>query len=185
MTPGDSAWSSMPDTEADIYFNYVGQVDIAFTDEELAEIKAQEEQEDRERLEKQRKREKAYREKRKAKKIAENGGEIVKTKICPHCGQEFTPASNRQIYCSKDCWGQARQDQKTADREAERGNHYYRQRVCEICGETFWPNSSGQKFCSEDCQRKQHSKLTLMYYHQNKVKSTEEQQIEKTEEIPA
>ena len=171
--------------KVDIYFNYVGQVDIAFTDEELAEIKAQEEQEDRERLEKQRKREKAYREKRKAKKIAENGGEIVKTKICPHCGQEFTPASNRQIYCSKDCWGQARQDQKTADREAERGNHYYRQRVCEICGETFWPNSSGQKFCSEDCQRKQHSKLTLMYYHQNKVKSTEEQQIEKTEEIPA
>ena len=30
--------------------------------------------------------EKAYREKRKAKKLAENGGEIVKTKVCPHCG---------------------------------------------------------------------------------------------------
>ena len=171
--------------KVDIYFNYVGQVDIAYTEEELAEIKAQEEQEDRERLEKQHQREKAYREKRKAKKIAENGGETVKKKICPHCGQEFTPASNRQIYCSKDCWGLARQDQKTADREAERGNHYYRQRVCEICGATFWPNSSGQKFCSEDCQKKQHSKLTLMYYHQNKAKSTEEQQIEKTEEIPA
>lgn len=50
----------------DIYFNYVGQVDIAYTEEELAEIKAQEEQREKERLERQRKREKAYREKRKA-----------------------------------------------------------------------------------------------------------------------
>ena len=57
------------------------QVDIAYTEEELAEIKAQEEQKEMERLAKQRKREKAYREKRKAKKIAENGGEIV-TKFC-------------------------------------------------------------------------------------------------------
>lgn len=55
--------------KVDIYFNYVGQVDIAYTEEELAEIKEQEEQEEKKRLEKQRQREKAYREKRKAKKI--------------------------------------------------------------------------------------------------------------------
>ena len=70
--------------KVDIYFNYVGQVDIAYTEEELAELKAQKEQEERQRMEKQRKREKAYREKRKAKKIAENGGEIIKTKTCLH-----------------------------------------------------------------------------------------------------
>ncbi len=64
--------------KVDIYFNYVGQVDIAYTEEELAEIKAQEEQKKWKRLAKQRQREKAYREKRKAKKLAENGGEIVK-----------------------------------------------------------------------------------------------------------
>ena len=68
--------------KVDIYFNYVGQVDIAYTEEELAELKAQKEQEERQRMEKQRKREKAYREKRKAKKIAKNGGEIIKTKTC-------------------------------------------------------------------------------------------------------
>ena len=44
--------------KVDIYFNYVGQVDIAYTEEELAEIKAQEEQKEIERLAKQRKREK-------------------------------------------------------------------------------------------------------------------------------
>ena len=96
--------------KVDIYFNYVGQVDIAYTEEELAEIKEQEEQAEKKRLEKQCQREKAYREKQKAKKLAENGGEIVKTKVCPHCQKEFIPTSNRQIFCSKDCCYQARQD---------------------------------------------------------------------------
>lgn len=66
--------------KVDSYFNYAGQVDIAYTEEELAEIKEQEEQKKKKRLEKQREREKVYREKRQAKKIAENGGEIVKKK---------------------------------------------------------------------------------------------------------
>ena len=43
----------------DIYFNYVGQVDVAYTEQELAEIKEQEEQEEKKRLEKQRQREKS------------------------------------------------------------------------------------------------------------------------------
>lgn len=100
--------------KVDIYFNYVGQVDIAYTEEELAELKAQKEQEERQRMEKQRKREKAYREKRKAKKIAKNGGEIIKTKTCPHCGKVFTPTSNRQLFCSRECWNQARLEQMDA-----------------------------------------------------------------------
>ena len=151
--------------KVDIYFNYVGQVDIAYTEEELAEIKEQEEQEEKKRLEKQRQREKAYREKRKAKKLVENGGEIVKTKVCPHCGKEFTPTSNRQIFCSKDCCYQARQDKTKADREAEKGDHYYRQRVCAVCGSTYWPTHSQQKFCSEECKKVNHNKKTLDFYH--------------------
>ena len=151
--------------KVDIYFNYVGQVDIAYTEEELAEIKEQEEQAEKKRLEKQRQREKAYREKRKAKKLAENGGEIVKTKVCPHCQKEFIPTSNRQIFCSKDCCYQARQDKTKADREAEKGNHYYRQRVCAVCGSTYWPTHSQQKFCSAECKKINHNKKTLEFYH--------------------
>ena len=154
--------------KVDIYFNYVGQVDIAYTEEELAELKAQKEQEERQRMEKQRKREKAYREKRKAKKIAENGGEIIKTKTCPHCGKMFTPTSNRQLFCSRDCWNQARQEQKKADREAERGTHYYRQRACAVCGHSYWPTHSQQEFCSDECRRINHNKKTLEFYHKKK-----------------
>ena len=154
--------------KVDIYFNYVGQVDIAYTEEELAELKAQKEQEERQRLEKQRKREKAYREKRKAKKIAKNGGEIIKTKTCPHCGEVFTPTSNRQLFCSRECWNQARLEQKKADREAERGTHYYRQRACAVCGHSYWPTHSQQEFCSEECRRINHNRKTLEFYHKKK-----------------
>ena len=154
--------------KVDIYFNYVGQVDIAYTEEELAKLKAQKEQEERQRMEKQRKREKAYREKRKAKIIAKNGGEIIKTKTCPHCGKVFTPTSNRQLFCSRECWNQARQEQKKADREAERGTHYYRQRACAVCGHSYWPTHSQQEFCSEECRRINHNRKTLEFYHKKK-----------------
>ncbi len=45
---------------------------------------------------------------------------VVKTKVCPHCQTEFTPTSNRQVFCSKDCCYQARQDKTKADREAKK-----------------------------------------------------------------
>ena len=154
--------------KVDIYFNYVGQVDIAYTEEELAELKAQKEQEEGQRMEKQRKCEKAYREKRKAKIIAKNGGEIIKTKTCPHCGKVFTPTSNRQLFCSRECWNQARLEQKKADREAERGTHYYRQRACAVCGHSYWPTHSQQEFCSEECRRINHNRKTLEFYHKKK-----------------
>jgi len=128
-------------------------------------LKEQEEQAEKKRLEKQCQREKAYREKQKAKKLAENGGEIVKTKVCPHCQKEFIPTSNRQIFCSKDCCYQARQDKTKADREAEKGNHYYRQRVCAVCGSTYWPTHSQQKFCSAECKKVNHNKKTLEFYY--------------------
>ena len=168
--------------KVDIYFNYVGQVDIAYTEEELAEIKAQEEQIEMERLAKQREREKVYREKRKAKKLAENGGEIVKAKVCPHCQKEFVPTSNRQIFCSKDCCYQARQDQKKADREAEKGNHYYRQRVCAVCGSTYWPTHSQQKFCSEECQKQNHNEKSLEFYHKKQKEKSKCKDLLQTKE---
>ena len=169
--------------KVDIYFNYVGQVDIAYTEEELAEIKAQEEQIEMERLAKQREREKAYREKRKAKKLAENGGEIVKTKVCPHCQKEFIPTSNRQIFCSKDCCYQARQDKTKADREAEKGNHYYRQRVCAVCGSTYWPTHSQQKLCSEECQKQNHNEKSLKFYHKKQKEKSKCNDLSQMKEL--
>ena len=155
--------------QVDIYFNYVGQVNIAYSGEELAEIKAKEEQLAAEKLARQRAAEKARRERRKAKKIAENGGEIVRKKVCPHCGKEFITTSNRQVFCSKECRYQSEQAEKKAEREAERGDHYYRQRKCAVCGKLFWPNSSGQTVCSEECRKKHHNEYSLEWWHKKQA----------------
>ena len=154
--------------QVDIYFNYAGQINIAYTEEELAQMKEQEERAQAERIAKEKARSKAYREKRKAQKIAENGGEIVKKKVCPHCGKEYVPESNRQIFCSKDCRKAVKQAERQKRREAERGDHFYRQRTCAVCGKLYWPTHSQQKFCSEDCQRIKHNKVTLEFYHRRK-----------------
>ena len=118
-----------------------------------------------ERLAHQRAREKAYRAERKAKKLAENGGKTVTKKVCPCCGEEFTPTSNRQIFCSKDCRHVYAQIEKKAAREAERGDHYYCQKNCMICGKPFWPTHSQQTMCSGECRRKHHNEVTLAFYH--------------------
>ena len=156
--------------KVDIYFNYVGQVNIDYTPEEVAEIQAQEAQTAAERLQKQRAREKACREKRKAERLAANGGEFVKKQVCPQCGKIFIPASSHQTFCSEGCCYQARQNQKQAERETERGQHYYRQRICAMCGSTYWPESSRSKFCSDACRKKNHNKVTLEAYHKKRVK---------------
>ncbi len=155
--------------QVDIYFNYVGRVNIAYNEDELAEIKAQEEQVEADRIALKRAKEKARREKRKADKIAANGGEIVKKKVCPHCGTEYVPTSNRQVFCSIDCRKQAAQQEKQEEREAERGNHFFRQRICTVCGEVFWPNNSRQARCTDECRKKHHSQLTLQYYHEKQA----------------
>ena len=110
-------------------------------------------------------------------------GEIVKTKICPHCQKEFVPTSNRQIFCSKDCCYQARQDKTKADREAEKGNHYYRQRVCAVCGSTYWPTHSQQKFCSEECQKINHNEKSLEFYHKKQKEKSECKDLLQTKEL--
>lgn len=90
-------------------------------------------------------------------------------KVCPHCGKEFVPTSNRQIFCSKECNYQARQAEKKAEREVERGDHYYRKRICEVCGREYWPTHSQQKVCSEECRKKKHNMVTLEIYHRKQA----------------
>ncbi len=108
----------------EIVFNNVGKVNLAYTEEELAEMKAQEDRQLALQLEKKRMREKGYREKRKAKRLKENGGEVVARKICPVCGAAYIPASNRQIYCSVECRHQKYLERKNSEKMC--GDSLYR-----------------------------------------------------------
>ncbi|CAK7000600.1 MAG: hypothetical protein ENTB_00006 [Enterocloster aldenensis] len=155
----------------DIYYNFVGQFELAYTDEEIAEMEAAREQEEAERLARQRSREKERRERRKAQRIAENGGEAAKKKICPHCGREFVPGSNRQMFCTVECRKAHHQEQRDNARQEERGEHFYRQKTCAVCGEPFYPNSSQSRFCGEACRRKHHSEYSLAWWHEKQERA--------------
>lgn len=155
--------------QVDIYFNYIGQVNLAYTEEEIAEIKAQEEQLAREKKEHQRQRDKAKRDRVREKRIAENGGTVYRKKVCPCCGEEFIPTSSHQKFCTPNCCYVYAQNKKKAERESERGDHLYRQRNCMVCGKLFWPTHSQQTMCSDECRKKHHAEVTLEAYHRKQA----------------
>lgn len=137
----------------EIYFNFIGQFEVAFTAEEIAE--AQQRKLD-EQIARRKARESEYRERRRAERYAQNDGHAFPKKICPCCGVEFWPDSNHQTYCTRDCWKTHYTAKKHAARAAEKDGHTYRQRECVACGNMFWPNSSQDEYCFE-C-REQHTR---------------------------
>ena len=151
--------------QIDIYFNYVGQVNIAYSEKEIAEEQAKVKRMEQEKLARQREREKAYREKRKAKRLAENGGEVIRKKVCPCCGEEFKPTSNRQVFCSKNCRYVYAQNEK----KVGRNGHVLIQKNCMVCGKLFTPAHSRQTICSDECRRKHHAEVTLDAYHKKQA----------------
>lgn len=151
--------------QIDIYFNFVGLVNIAYSEEEIAEEQARVERMEQEKLNRQRQREKAYREKRKAKKLAENGGETVKKRVCQCCGEEFTPTSNHQRFCSPNCRYVFARDEK----QAKEGGHVFAEKNCMVCGKLFTPTHNRQTICSEECRKKYHAEVTLEAYHKKQA----------------
>ena len=147
----------------DIYFNFVGQVNIDYTKEELAELREKAKQEEQEKINRQREYQRKVREKRRAKKISENGGSLRKKKICPHCGVEFIPTSNRQIFCSKECCYQERQEKA---KHSE--NYSFKKRTCVVCGKEYQPTHSQQRYCCEDCRKIMHNQQSINSYYKNK-----------------
>ncbi len=161
--------------QVDIYFNYVGMVDIAYTDEELEEIRLKEEREAAEKLASRKEKKKLYNEKRRAEKLAETGGKPNEN-ICPQCGAAFAPESNRQVYCSRECWYAAYYGKKRAERDAERQDenwHMFEQKACRECGEMFWPNGNRQVYCSHECQKKAHARQSIESLNRKRNKEAE------------
>lgn len=74
----------------------------------------------------------------------------VKTRECPVCGAGFSPANNRQRYCSPKCRRRAKNrrdcDRVKASRAAARAG-----RACAVCGKPFTPKNSRGKYCSVKC----------------------------------
>jgi predicted nucleic acid-binding Zn ribbon protein len=71
-------------------------------------------------------------------------------RICPVCGEAFTPANGRQRFCGVKCHQKAKWARIAAAvrarRLAARAN-----RVCPVCGKVFTPKNSRGKYCSAKC----------------------------------
>ena len=91
----------------------------------------------------------------------------LEPKICPVCGESFTPTDKRQIYCSKSCKHKANYSQKKdycrdyymknnqKYKDYQKENHKKEkpilERICPICGNVFSTHDSRKKYCSDDC----------------------------------
>lgn len=136
----------------EIYFNFVGEINLVYTDDELEELRQTEEEKIQQKKARQSERHKEYRAKKKAERYEANEGHKFAKRICEHCGQEYWPNGNKQKYCSTECKYEHDREKLLAKRKAEKGNHVFKQKICKVCGESFWPSNGREVMCSEECK---------------------------------
>lgn len=153
----------------DLYFNFIGQYDITYTDEELASIEKKKikelEMKKQHKREAQRLRSIKYQKRQKEARWAANEGHKYPKKVCKWCGEEFWPNGNRQLYCCKNCLNAHKKDEIEKKRFAEKGNHTFRQKNCIECGKLFWPVNGQEVLCSDECKRSHRVKRQKAYYY--------------------
>lgn len=72
-------------------------------------------------------------------------------KICPVCNKSFTPNSNRQVYCSKDC-KQIHLKEYNKQYNKDRTEWLREHHICIVCGKE---EPIGKKVVCENCLEKQ------------------------------
>lgn len=158
----------------DIYFNFIGKFDLAYTEEEIAEAKALADKLSQEKAEKkiQRQRERSveYRKRKRNARLEANDGHLFAKRICLHCGKEFYPTTAKQIYCSKDCVYSHKREVVLTKRFEEKGNHTFKQKECKRCGKLFWPSNGRETLCSKECKEENRRERQLTYYYKKKSK---------------
>ena len=169
---------SCREQEIDIYFNFIGKFDLAYSDEELAEQKQLAEQAAKEKAERKAQvRKLAYirrRDKKRAERLAENDGHMFAKRNCAYCGKEFYPNSSKHIFCCTECKDKAKAERIAKRRFEEKGNHLFKQRNCILCGTPFWPSNGQERLCSPECKAQNRREKQLAYYHRKKENSKQE-----------
>lgn len=164
--------------QIDIYFNFIGKFDLSYTEEEIAEVKALADKQAEEKAEKKKQRAKErevkFREKKREERLKANDGHLFAKRVCSHCGKEFYPTTDKQIYCSKDCAYAHSREVILAKRYEEKGNHTFQQKKCKRCGKLFWPSNGRETLCSQECKDENRKEKQLAYYHKKKEKENQQ-----------
>jgi len=81
-------------------------------------------------------------------KIKEIKKQETEQKICAFCGEEFTPTSKVQKFCSRECQRKYNSKQASEKKKTERKS----EKVCPICNKTFVGNPR-DTYCSKECYK--------------------------------
>ncbi len=153
----------------DIYYNFVGQFDLPFTEEEIAEAIQNAEQQEaetaRQKAELQQARMVAIAANQKAQRWAANDGHKFSKRVCEQCGAEYYPTGNQQKFCSQECNHAHKRAEKEKKRLLEENAHSFPQKNCKICGQPFQPTKWQETLCSEECRKINRRQNQLAYYH--------------------
>ena len=156
--------------KVEIYFNFIGQFELAYTPEELEEIRLREEEENRKREEhaeeirrKDYERQKKKREMKRAQRYALNDGHPYPKKTCPICGNEFWPNLPYKIYCGEVCHKKANNEQTRLKRRKDPPPD----QTCIICGRLFRPVNKQQFLCSAACKHEYRKMKKREYYYRD------------------
>jgi len=150
--------------EVDIYFNFIGKFELAFTEEEIEAAKQAEKKIEEDRVARRKESARKYRAKKNAKLREANEGHKYAKRICEHCGQEYWPNSNSQKYCSSECQIQARDKRLEAKKDLRKSKRELPPRACVVCGEIFQPKEFHETMCSPECRKKRVRERQLLYY---------------------
>jgi len=72
-------------------------------------------------------------------------------KICLKCGNEFESDNKRKLYCSHQCYTNAKA-MRTYQRNGPLGKNRRNEKwICKKCGMEYKPKARDQKFCSSKC----------------------------------
>jgi len=74
--------------------------------------------------------------------------EAPERRVCEWCGEEFTPASGRQIFCSPDC-----KKAKAREDNVARSTRPLPPRECPVCHIMYTPRTDAQVCCSGYCRK--------------------------------
>ncbi len=156
----------------DIIYNFIGQYDIPYTEEELEEQRKKEIELKKEKVERKKQRDKDKYLLKKQERLAQNDGHMYPQKTCPVCGNNFWPSVSRQIYCSKDCnYKHALEAQKGKPKKKKDPVIY--DKTCVICGKDFTTILPQKLTCSNECKHeliKQNNKKRYLEVYKEKYK---------------
>ena len=174
--------------KVDIYFKFIGQIGVDYTEAEIEAMKEQIRQAKATKKVQKKKHRAEYSEeyriqKRDARRERLEGHSFEK-RICEWCGNEYYPKGSRAKFCCEECHKASDQQKREQKRLEEKEGHTFRQKNCKICGKPFWPTNGQQEMC-KPCSKVNTRNKQRTYYHSHISEKLKQQNREHREQLMA